>query len=157
MMEKKLTSQQQLLLARQEALRAEKENSLRALGKMWGMDVFTWIDPYPGSISSTIHAFPFPVIWLGRKEDVLSTFIEDESILDQISAIVLYDAHAFTIQDHWLDRIENVVGTETIQDGIEMIKSFKAPQTILLFSTSGEGKTDFRSDFETYVKMTQGQ
>ena len=65
MMEKKLTSQQQLLLARQEALRAEKENSLRALGKMWGMDVFTWIDPYPGSISSTIHAFPFPVIWLG--------------------------------------------------------------------------------------------
>jgi hypothetical protein len=155
-MEKKITSQQQLLLARQEALRVERENSLRALGKMWGMDVFTWVDPYPGSISSTIHAFPFSVIWLAKKEDVMSTFLEDDSIVDQISAVVLYDTNAFSFEGHWLDKVSNVAGTGSVQEGIELIKSLKAPQTILLFSTSGSYKNEHRTDFETYVKMTQG-
>ena len=61
----------QLLEARQEGLRNAENSSIRPHGKLWEMDVFSWYKPNIHVLANTIHAFPFPVIWVANSSDII--------------------------------------------------------------------------------------
>jgi hypothetical protein len=157
-MEKKLTSniEEQLLRARTEGLREVADSSLRPLGKLWGMDVFTWHNPYHGMLSNTISAFPFPVIWIGNGADVVSTLLDDKLLCSNLHSVILTDASILELKSEWVSNIRNCAGTNSVIDAIEMLKVFKAPQKVLLFTSSGETALEQRREFEDYIKMVQG-
>jgi hypothetical protein len=157
-MEKKLTNtvEDRLLRAREESLRNHEDGTLRPLGKMWGMDVFTWINPYPGMVSNTIHSFPFPVVWIGNAADVLHTVNEDLSLCSNLHALVLTDASILELNGEIVKNVRNCAGTTSVLEAVEILKVFRSPQKVLLFTSSGEGATKYKEEFENYVKLVQG-
>jgi hypothetical protein len=157
-MERKLTltSDERLLRAREESLLNHEEGSLRPLGKMWGMDVFTWVNPYPGMVSNTIHSFPFTVVWIGNSSDVLNTICEDETLCSNLHAIVLSDASILDLNARIVDNVRNCAGTNSVLESIEMVKVFRSQQKVLLFTSSGIDAIERKTEFENYVKLVQG-
>jgi hypothetical protein len=157
-MEKKLTTSTEgtLLRAREESLKNHEEGSLRPLGKMWGMDVFTWINPYPGMLSNTIHSFPFPVIWIGNNKDVVTTLNEDLSLSSKIHAVIVTDSSILKLSEDIVNNVQNCVGTNNVLESMEMLKVFRSQQKLLLFTSSGGNAFGQKEEFVNYVKMVQG-
>ena len=156
-MEKNLTTSQEekLLRARGEAMQNNEGNSLRPLGKLWGMDVFTWVNPFPGMIANTIHSFPFEVIWVGNEADVLRTLSEDRTLCSNLHSVIIYDRAEFSLKGAWVCDVDNHVCTSTLTDALEMLKAIKSSKKVLLFTVSGPQQVEHRTIFEEYVKLVQ--
>ena len=151
------SSAEQLVHLRQETIPFGASGGLRSLGKLWGMDVFSWHEPYIGILCNTIHSFPFPVIWLGGKNEVTAALNEDEQLLSNLHSIITTDSTSFTLDVNWISTLRNYVGTGSVTDALEMLKVVKAPKKVLLFTSSGEHSLELRKEFETYVKLVQVQ
>lgn len=158
-MERKLTSttEEQLLRARQESIRENADGGLRPLGKLWGMDAFSWHNPYTGMLANTIQSFPFKVIWLGNTEDIVSALKEGEYLVSNLDSVITTDSAEFRLETHWVKSIRNYAGTGSVKDAVEMLKIFREPQKVLLFTSSGTEALEARNEFESYVKLAQGQ
>lgn len=146
-----------LLEARKESLKNLHSTSMRSHGKFWGMDVFSWVNPNPGLIANTIHSFPFPVIWVGNALDIMDTLTEEEMILGNLHSIIAFDSNVFTLKDSWLNGVNNCAGTNSVEDAFQFVKLFKASQTVLMFSSSGENCEQANSAFEELIKLYRGQ
>lgn len=157
-MEKKsvTSTTDRLLAARTEGLQFQQDSSLRPLGKMWGMDVFTWSNPYPGALSNTIHSFPFQVIWMGNSEDLLTTLNEDQTLISKLHSVILFDTPQFVLKEPWVSKLRNCAGTNSVTEAMEMLKVFKESRKVLLFTSSGENGSLAKVEFENYVKLVQG-
>ena len=156
-MEKNLTAglEERLLRAREEALQNNDGLSLRPLGKLWGMVVFTWVNPFPGMIANTIHSFPFEVIWIGNESDVLSALGEDITLCSNLHSVIVYDRPDFALQGKWVCDVDNHVCTNSVVDALEMLKAVKETKKVLLFTVSGAQQEEDRKTFEDYVKLVQ--
>ncbi len=156
-MEKNLTTSQEekLLRAREQVLQNQESGSLRPLGKLWGMDVFTWVNPFPGMIANTIHSFPFEVIWIGNESDVLRTLSEDQTLCSNLHSVVIYDRPEFSMKGAWVCDVDNHICTQNVTDALEMLKAIKTTKKVLLFTTSGPQQVEDRTTFEEYVKLVQ--
>lgn len=156
MSEKNITrTGDRLLEARRESLQQMNTTSMRPHGKLWGMDVFSWIHPNPSLVINTLHAFPFRVFWLGNASDIEAALLEDELLLGHIHAVVTYDSNVFKFKDEWLNKIENCAGTGTLSDSFHLLEMFKAPQTVLLFTASGENAENLKQEFENYLNLVR--
>lgn len=144
-----------LLEARKEGLRQFHETSMRPHGKLWGMDVFSWSNPNAGLISNTLHSFPFPVIWIGNGSTIIDAINEEEDVLANLHSIIAYDFNVFNLKDEWLTKVKNCAGTETVEQTFEFLKMFKAPQTVLMFTSSGEKQLENMKIFDDYLKLVQ--
>lgn len=157
-MEEKIHSKtvNRLLDARQENLQNHADQVLRPLGKLWGMDVFTWSNPFFGELANTIHSFPFEVIWIGSADEVKRTIGMDNSLCSNLTAVIVHNASVFGLDREWIYNIKNCAGVRSVQEAMEMLKAFHESKKVLLFTSSGEDALANRQDFETYVKMVQG-
>ncbi len=84
MKETKLNSAQQLLSARQETLQKLQTTAMRPHGKLWGLDVFSWLEPDMELLANTIHSFPFQVVWISNKEILEGVVAADPQILSNV-------------------------------------------------------------------------
>jgi hypothetical protein len=148
-------TEDRLLEARRESLHQLNESSIRPHGKLWGMDVFSWFNPTPSLIANTLHSFPFPAIWIGNGAVIAKALAEDELLLNNLSAIISYDSSIFNLENHWLDKIENCVGTQSVEEAFHFLKMVKAPQTILMFTATGENWEENKKEFEDFLKLVQ--
>jgi hypothetical protein len=156
-MEKKFTKsvEEHLLAARRSSLETSENGLLRPHGKLWGMDVFSWVNPHPGMIANTIHSFPFEVIWMGNENDMLATLCEDDSLCANLNAAIVYDKAQFTFRPEWTKQINNYMCAENLNDALELLKTLKASKRVLLFTVSGPEQTENKTQFENYVKLVQ--
>jgi hypothetical protein len=156
-MEKKLTTsvEEQLLNARRSALEASENGSLRPLGKLWGMDVFAWVNPNPGMIANTIHSFPFEVIWMGNESDMYATLGQDNTLCENLNSVIVYDNSGFSFPAEWTAKIANYMCAQDLSDAMELLKVVKASKKVLLFTVSGPEQVENRTQFEEYVKLVQ--
>jgi hypothetical protein len=156
-MSEKITTRtgDRLLEARRESLQQMNTTSMRPHGKLLGMDVFSWIHPNPSLVINTLHAFPFKVFWLGNAVDIESALLEDQLLLGNIHAAVTYDSNVFKFKDEWLNGIENCAGTASLNDSFHLLEIFKAPQTVLLFTASGERAEELKEEFENYLNLVR--
>ncbi|HLP55729.1 MAG TPA: hypothetical protein VK151_11895 [Fluviicola sp.] len=145
-------SAQSLLDARQEALKAAEKQSLRPLGKLWGMDVFTWYNPSVYELSATISTFPFPVFWLGNAGLVKELAQVDPKTMRSLAWCGQYDDAQINLPADVLGPMPLVTATENIEDALVLLKNVKQNRHILLFTVAGnEWKTKL-ADFENFVQ-----
>jgi hypothetical protein len=148
-------AENRLLEARRESLHQLNESSIRSHGKLWGMDVFSWFNPSPSLIANTLHSFPFPAIWIGNGTVISKVLAEDELLLNNLSAIISYDSNIFKLENNWLDQLNNCVGTQSVNEAFQFLKMIKAPQTILMFTATGENWEENKKEFEDFLKLVQ--
>jgi hypothetical protein len=156
-MEKQRTiSAEELLLgARKESLGRINQTALRSHGKLWGMDVFSWIHPNISSIGVTINSFPFSVTWVGNALDLTNALETQTDLTEKLSAVLMFDSTVFNLKNEHLNHIENCVGTGSVSESIRMVKFVAKPQSILLFTASGAGAEDAKIEFENTLKVLQ--
>lgn len=144
-----------LMEARNEGLKNMKESSLRPHGKLWGMDTFSWYQPNVNLVANTLHAFPFPIVWIGNSEDINNTILEDSSVCFQLKTVIVFDSSQLNVPVDSLEKIQNIVGVESLQDAFKMLKSLKIKNAVLLFSASGENWRENKELFEDFLSMHQ--
>jgi hypothetical protein len=71
----------QLVEARKSGLLKLNETSLQSQGKLFGMDVFSWIYPNIEVLNSTLNSFPFEVLWIGNKTEI-NLILSENNVLD---------------------------------------------------------------------------
>jgi hypothetical protein len=73
--------QSQLIAARKRGLLRGNETALQSHGKLFGMDVFSWIYPNIEVLNSTLNSFPFEVLWVGNKTEI-NLVLSENNVLD---------------------------------------------------------------------------
>ena len=146
-----------LLDARREALSAAERQSLRPLGKLWGMDVFTWYNPTVYELSSTITTFPFPVFWLGNAGLVKELAQVDPAAMRILHWCGQYDCAHIDLPGDVIGPMPLVTATDSLEDALGFVRHLKQNKHILLFTVSGnEWKTKL-SDFEEFVRLNSNR
>jgi hypothetical protein len=153
-MENKLRTdiQEKLIRSRNEVIQT-KSSPMRTMGKLWGMDVFTWINPEPGALLNTLGSFPFKVLWMGGVQEVSTVLSTDDSVLGTLDTVVTYNANIFGLKEDWLGSLVNGAGTSSLVDALYFVDYFKAPKTVMLFTSSGEDAVDLLGEFESYIQL----
>ena len=158
MEKQRIISAEELLLgARKESLSRINQSSLRSHGKLWGMDVFSWINPNMSTIGTTINSFPFSVRWVGNAHDLISVLESQPELIHKLSAALMFDNSVFTLKNEHLLGIENCVGTTSVEEALRMTKIAAKPQSILLFTASGDNAEDAKNEFERTLNLLQGK
>lgn len=143
-----------LVQARTEALE-NQEFSLRPLGKLWGMDVFTWYKASCENIASTIAAFPFPVIWFSTAETITQMLKHDAELMKSIQWLGQYNTASMQIPQQVARVIPLVTSTENLSDSLTLLRHNKQEKFALLFTTSGEGWKTYKQQFEDFVSINK--
>jgi hypothetical protein len=144
-----------LLEARNEGLKNMKESTLRPHGKLWGMDVFSWYQPNVHVLSNTLHAFPFPIIWIGNVLDIFSVVNEDPSVCLQLNSVITFDETRFSLPIESMTKIKNFAGVNSLEDALKLLRSFKFKNAVLLFSASGDEWKEDKQTFESFLNIHQ--
>lgn len=151
----KVDSQDQLLQARKQGLEHAERMSLRPLGKLWGMDVFTWMDPLVDELVSTLPTFPFPVSFFAPSELIKDLVHHDESVLASINWIAQYDNAQMLIPSTIAKQIPLISATQSIEDAFMLLSKNVAERRIVLFTVQGQSKLEHLSKIEHFVKSNQ--
>jgi gamma-glutamyl phosphate reductase len=130
-----------------------KTTPMRAMGKLWDMDVFTWVNPDTNALLNTLKSFPFKVLWLGSAKEVSAVVSIDESVLNVVETIVTYNATNYGFEEDWLSAIVKGAGTGNLVDALYFVDQYKSPKTVVLFTTSGDEATFALEQFENYVQL----
>lgn len=152
---KKIDLQTQLLQARKESLENAEKLSLRPLGKLWGMDVFTWYNPSVEELASTISTFPFPVFWFANELQVREMAQVDPQTMRNMEWIAQFDNPQLQIPSDIAASIPLFTATETLEDALTILSHNKKARHILLFTVQGNEWKTKMNDFENYVKLHQ--
>jgi hypothetical protein len=158
-MEKQRTlSREELLLgARKESLSRINQTSLRSHGKLWGMDVFSWIHPNVTTLNTTIISFPFPVKWVANKVDVVNALDQQSDLCAKVAAVFLFDSSVFSLKDEHVLNLKYCVGTTCVTEAMSMVKIADESPSILLFTASGDSAESANIEFEQILKVLQGK
>jgi hypothetical protein len=152
-----LSAEELLLGARKEGLSRINQTSLRSHGKLWGMDVFSWIHPNLSTIGTTIQSFPFSVRWVSNAKDLLLTLDKQPELMDKLSAALIYDDSVFKLKNEHLLGIKTCVGITCVEEAMRMLKVMSKQQSIVLFTASGENAEEAKSEFEHILNVLQGK
>lgn len=151
----KVDLQSQLLQARKESLENAEKLSLRPLGKLWGMDVFTWYNPPVEELASTMTTFPFPVYWLASELNLCEMAQVDPQTMRSVEWIAQFDNPQILIPSDIASDISLITATETLEDTLTILKHTKQARRILLFTVQGNEWKTKMNDFENFVKLHQ--
>jgi hypothetical protein len=152
-MQKKQATQlkEQLLKARHESLQEMQETTLRPYGKLWGMDVFSWYKPTTYLLLNTFHSFPYQVMWIGNAKDILSVIKTDPSIGGLLHSVITIDDPKMVVDTQMDSNIENVIGTNSVEEALGLVASLKQHDTILLFTASDSNWQIAKDTFESFL------
>lgn len=141
-----------LLQARKEGLeRAKSLDSMRAHGKWRGMDVFSWANPHFDALSTAIASFPFPVVWVGRHEQIKCACTYYPEVLDTMETAVVYDQANLRLKPSAIDNLEKVAGVGSLSAALELVKALEENRRIFLFTTEGEEVLKDLNEFDEFV------
>lgn len=153
----KLSIENRLVEVRNESLKKLNETTLRPHGKLWGMDVFSWYNPDINVLTNTLHSFPFKVIWVGNLSDIEKALKIDASISFQLKTIISYDGAGTILLKKEFEKIENVLGINSLKDGFKLLKTFKAKNTVLLYTASEKNWKENKAIFEEFITIHQNK
>jgi len=139
-----------LLQARKEALQYAEGTSMQSYGKIFGKDVFTWMNPFDFQLKSTLTSFPFPLTL------VFSNQVQLEKLLSTFNTDVRVDKLVL-ISDSINDDIVEIDGNKSIinPDYHSLIKENldASAKQIVLFVFYGPEEERKLMELENYLKM----
>jgi hypothetical protein len=132
------TTQADLLRARKEGLeRARSLDAMQALGKWNSMDVFAWANPNFDALPTVISSFPFPVVWVGKQEQIKCAVKYFPEVMESIEAAIVTDKGGVKLQGDEIHFIDRVAGTGDVEDALKLVQSFEEARRVFLFTTEG--------------------
>ena len=146
------TKHSQLLQARNEGLLAAEKQSLRPLGKLWGMDVFSWYNPSINELSATLATFPFPIFWMGNTATINQMAQSDPTSLKALAWCAQYDSAQISLDSSVLGPMELFTATETIEETLTILKHIKQSKYMVLFTVVGNEWKHKMEMVEDFVK-----
>lgn len=152
---KRKITQNPLLEARAEALKNAESQSLRPLGKLWGMDVFTWVNPSVNELAATIHSFPFPVYLFAPARLIIEFAMVDDETLKLVSWIGQYDKNISEIDASISSEIVQFSATNSVSETIDLMRLYRMDRHIVLFVATGNDWMSKINEFEEFVKTAQ--
>ncbi|MEY4571393.1 MAG: hypothetical protein RLZ10_597 [Bacteroidota bacterium] len=141
-----------IVQARKEGLLKMSDTSMQSHGKLWGMDVFSWINPKPNVLSATMGSFPFPIIWIAsyqERDEVLQLNID---LTEKIHYTILLE-NEFELDSDFSSNDFSIV--LTISEAFTRIEKMKIRPSILLFSYSKSDWEFQKKQFNDYLTLLQ--
>ena len=141
-----------LLEIRQETLKNVSNETIRPHGKLWGMDVFSWINPKPAVLAATMDSFPFPIFWISsspERKEVLEVNVELNA---KIHFSALIDDEKLSKEKYFLN---NGVVVSSLNEAFDKINNLKIKPSILLFTYSKSDWEYQKNRFNDYLSMAQ--
>jgi hypothetical protein len=138
-----------ILQARKEGLLKAGDSTMQSHGKLWGMDVFSWINPKPAVLAATMDSFPFPIFWISsslERNEVLEVNVE---LMAKIHFSIILDS------ENLLNGSNNIVSVTTLKEAFDQINSLKIKPSILLFTYSKSDWEYQKNRFSDYLSMAQ--
>lgn len=136
-----------LLDARKEALEQAKYGSIRPHGKLWGMDVFSWVNPEMEVLISTFHSFPFPVVFI-CDTTLMEACVENDSTFlmncHQLYTVQTGDSRQLTLDARYENKWSEMESLSAVFSAIERNKLAKG---VVLFCAEGVDAEVNHSDF----------
>jgi hypothetical protein len=129
----------QLLAARKSGLLKLTETSLQSQGKLFGMDVFSWLYPNIEVLNSTLNSFPFEVLWVGNKTEINLVLSESNVLDSRVRTKLIYSD-----------------GKE-LDDILKSITKFSFKPGILLFTSTETDSEYYFNLFKEYLAFVQTQ
>lgn len=144
----------QLLEARKEGIDRFKEGMLRPHGKLWGMNVFSWMNPNLESIQTTIKTLPFPV-FLVANHDLIKAIKGDEGAMACLDSVVCFDHANFFLELNELLAVRNAAGTQNVEDALKFVSAFHDRDCVFLFSSNSIEFERHKKEFEIFLRTYQ--
>jgi hypothetical protein len=127
----------QLLAARKSGLLKLNETSLQSQGKLFGMDVFSWLYPNIEVLNSTLNSFPFEVLWIGNKTEINLVLSESNVLDSRVRTKLIYSD-----------------GKE-LDDILKSITEYSFKPGILLFTSTETDSEYYFNLFKEYLALVQ--
>lgn len=138
-----------ILQARKEGLLKAGDTTMQSHGKLWGMDVFSWINPKPTVLAATMDSFPFPIFWISsslERNEVLEVNVD---LNDKIHFTVVLNSENLPIVSN------NILSISTLNQAFDQINILKIKPSILLFTYSQSDWEYQKNRFSDYLSMAQ--
>ncbi len=144
--------QDQLLDARSEALKTpDVSQSIRAHGKVAGMNTFSWVHPQVDVLANTIDSLPFMLTWVGCIDQVLDLVKAYPNVARKIRFAVVYDAKGRDAEVNAMSELENVLCIDDLYAGLNFIRMSKKEDVSLLFTSDLTDWQERLKQFEMYI------
>lgn len=144
---------EELLQARKEGLeRARSLDSMRAHGKWRGMDVFSWSNPHFEALSTAIASFPFPVVWIGKHDQIKCACAYYPEVLCTMEMAIVYDQANLKLNEFAIANLEKVAGVGSLESALKLVQSLEQQRRIFLFTTEGNEVVKDVNDFNAFVE-----
>lgn len=148
----KLTTEKILTEARKANLKHVQElTSMKAHGKVLGMDTFSWVNPDMDALSSVINSFPFSVLWLSTREHFEIGCELCISIHEKLETLVIYDAQSNNLKGELLNQIDTVLCVNDVESALRFIRDKERQKMIFLFTSEGESSSDAKVKFDNWI------
>lgn len=142
----------QLLQARKEALDRMNRAPMRPHGKVLGKDLFTWFDFQMKDLINTINSFPFPVHWIGKKQDVLTLFEEASGLIEKMETVAIYDSPKFQLPDEITHRVTNCISTDSLEGALTMMRAVRPIESVMLITGEASDWVTHRTQIEDFIE-----
>lgn len=142
--ENKVSSALQLLEARKEALTNLQRTNMKAHGKLWGKDFFTWEHPDTHSLANTISTFPYPMAWVTDRRSFELMQLDHPALLQELHCILVLDN---TQEELKTDQLLVEI-LDSSADVFDKIKDIHIEKFIVLISASAESWPQFENLIE---------
>lgn len=138
-----------ILQARKEGLLQTGDSTMQSHGKLWGMDVFSWMNPKPAVLAATMDSFPFPIFWI-------ASILERNEVLE-VNIDLNAKIHFSAILDWENSKSDSINGAtvSTLNEAFDQINSLKIKPSILLFTYSKSDWEFQKNRFNDYLSMAQ--
>lgn len=140
----------QLVDLRKAQLRSFVNNELHGHGKREGMEVFSWPNPHFDKLSTMLTSFPFPVIWIGKHEQIRCTTTYYPETIEKIEAALIYDSAEIQFKEELIEKIKTIIATGNLESAMKARENWIGERIVLLFSTEGENAAN---DIEAFSKL----
>jgi hypothetical protein len=140
-----------IIKARKEGLLKASDSSMQSHGKLWGLDVFSWINPKPSVLSATMESFPFPLIWLSSLAEKEPVLLSNPDLLNKIHYAIEINSNAS--QDN--HRLNNHSKVNSVSDAFNVIQQIKIKPSILLFTYANSDWEYQKNRFIDYLSLAQ--
>lgn len=127
----------QLVAARKSGLLKLNETSLQSQGKLFGMDVFSWIYPNIDVLNSTLNSFPFEVLWIGNKTEINLVLSENNVLDSRVRTKLIY------------------TDGKELNDILKSISESAFKPGILLFTSTETDSEYYYNLFKEYLALVQ--
>ena len=149
----KYTTEEGLLRARKEGLDQWREKtSMKAHGKVFGMDTFSWLNPSTEHLVNVINSFPFSVLWLSGYSQAKEGLELNLGLHKKLNTMIIYDRTQLSIAPEILSEVETIMNVNTVEDALAFVKGVNQNKMVFLFTSQGAKAEVEMEQFENWLK-----